>query len=118
MTYFPNPTPPWYPNFFPKADAGLKGKKAVRKTTQAGGGGADLEKLALEQQEKLQREREEREVERERALVAKAAGGDGSDGKDSRAGVIWAGVIWAGVRRGRVSVDRALVCCNLVNQKL
>ncbi|TRY89370.1 hypothetical protein DNTS_015305, partial [Danionella cerebrum] len=41
-------------------DPNQRGKKAVRKTTQAGGGGADLVKIAAEQQEKLQKERAER----------------------------------------------------------
>ncbi|XP_062315337.1 immunoglobulin-like and fibronectin type III domain-containing protein 1 isoform X3 [Osmerus eperlanus] len=36
------------------------GKKKARKTTQAGGAGVDLEKLAEEQQGKLQKEKEER----------------------------------------------------------
>ncbi|XP_030634071.1 immunoglobulin-like and fibronectin type III domain-containing protein 1 [Chanos chanos] len=41
-------------------DPASHGKKKARKTTQAGGGGVDLEKIAQEQQEKLQKEREER----------------------------------------------------------
>lgn len=41
-------------------DPNQRGKKAVRKTTQAGGGGADLMKIAAEQSEKLQKERDER----------------------------------------------------------
>ncbi|XP_035244791.1 immunoglobulin-like and fibronectin type III domain-containing protein 1 isoform X1 [Anguilla anguilla] len=40
-------------------DPNLRGKKKVRKTTQAGGSGADLAKIAQEQQAKLQTEREE-----------------------------------------------------------
>ncbi|XP_051563268.1 immunoglobulin-like and fibronectin type III domain-containing protein 1 [Myxocyprinus asiaticus] len=44
----------------PDPDPNNRGKKAARKTTQAGGGGADLVKIAAEQQEKLQKEREER----------------------------------------------------------
>ncbi|XP_026111558.1 immunoglobulin-like and fibronectin type III domain-containing protein 1 [Carassius auratus] len=41
-------------------DPNQRGKKGARKTTQAGGGGADLIRIAAEQQEKLQKEREER----------------------------------------------------------
>lgn len=41
-------------------DPNQRGKKGARKTTQAGGGGEDLIKIAAEQQEKLQKEREER----------------------------------------------------------
>ncbi|XP_052454802.1 immunoglobulin-like and fibronectin type III domain-containing protein 1 [Carassius gibelio] len=41
-------------------DPNQRGKKAARKTTQAGGGGADLIKIAAEQQEKLQKEHKER----------------------------------------------------------
>ncbi|KAJ8360424.1 hypothetical protein SKAU_G00169490 [Synaphobranchus kaupii] len=40
-------------------DPNLRGKKKVRKTTQAGGAGADLQKIAQEQQVKLQKEKEE-----------------------------------------------------------
>ncbi|XP_047440238.1 immunoglobulin-like and fibronectin type III domain-containing protein 1 isoform X2 [Mugil cephalus] len=36
-----------------------KGKKSARKTTRAGGSGVDLQKIAEEQQEKLQKQREE-----------------------------------------------------------
>lgn len=41
-------------------DPNQRGKKAVRKTTQAGGGGAELMKIAAEQSEKLQKDRDER----------------------------------------------------------
>ncbi|KAM6977602.1 immunoglobulin-like and fibronectin type III domain-containing protein 1, partial [Aplochiton taeniatus] len=41
-------------------DPGAGGKKKARKTTQAGGSGIDLEKLAQEQHDKLQKEKEER----------------------------------------------------------
>uniref|UniRef100_A0A673GY14 Immunoglobulin-like and fibronectin type III domain-containing protein 1 n=1 Tax=Sinocyclocheilus rhinocerous TaxID=307959 RepID=A0A673GY14_9TELE len=41
-------------------DPNQRGKKGARKTTQAGGGGEDLIRIAAEQQEKLQKEREER----------------------------------------------------------
>lgn len=53
-------------------DPNQRGKKAVRKTTQAGGGGADLIKIAAEQQEKLQKEREER-MEQLKQIQAEAA---------------------------------------------
>lgn len=41
------------------SDPNLHGKKKVRKTTQAGGSGLDLAKIAAEQQIKLQKEKEE-----------------------------------------------------------
>lgn len=43
-------------------DLDRREKKAARKTTQAGGSGTDLEKIATEQQAKLQKEREERKA--------------------------------------------------------
>ncbi|XP_053354704.1 immunoglobulin-like and fibronectin type III domain-containing protein 1 isoform X2 [Clarias gariepinus] len=43
-------------------DSDKHGKKAARKTTQAGGSGTDLSKIATEQQAKLQKEREERKA--------------------------------------------------------
>merc|ERR1712098_210082 len=45
-------------------DPNSRGKKKARKTTRAGGGGADLLKIAQEQQAKIQKERDE--------LIAKA----------------------------------------------
>lgn len=53
-------------------DPNQRGKKAARKTTQAGGGGTDLTKIAAEQQEKLQKEREER-MEQLKQIQAEAA---------------------------------------------
>ncbi|KAM6980873.1 immunoglobulin-like and fibronectin type III domain-containing protein 1 [Aplochiton taeniatus] len=53
-------------------DPNNRGKKAVRKTTQAGGGGADLAKIAADQQAKLQQEREER-IEMVKQAQAEAA---------------------------------------------
>ncbi|XP_040890311.1 immunoglobulin-like and fibronectin type III domain-containing protein 1 [Toxotes jaculatrix] len=47
-----------------------KGKKSVRKTTRAGGSGVDLQKIAQEQQAKLEKEREER---KEQIIAAKQA---------------------------------------------
>ncbi|KAL2104216.1 hypothetical protein ACEWY4_001084 [Coilia grayii] len=47
-----------------EADSDSQGRKAARKTTQAGGGGVDLEKLSREQQERLQREKEEKQMQR------------------------------------------------------
>ncbi|XP_060723245.1 immunoglobulin-like and fibronectin type III domain-containing protein 1 [Tachysurus vachellii] len=41
------------------SDPNLHGKKKVRKTTQAGGSGLDLAKIASQQQNKLQKEKEE-----------------------------------------------------------
>uniref|UniRef100_W5LBA3 Immunoglobulin like and fibronectin type III domain containing 1, tandem duplicate 3 n=1 Tax=Astyanax mexicanus TaxID=7994 RepID=W5LBA3_ASTMX len=41
-------------------DPNNRGKKAARKTTQAGGSGVDVAKIAAEQQSKLQKAREER----------------------------------------------------------
>ncbi|KAA0712681.1 EEF1A2-binding protein 1 [Triplophysa tibetana] len=61
----------------PDPDPNNRGKKSVRKTTMAGGGGADVLKIAAEQQEKLQKEREERmeqikEIQAELSQQAKA----------------------------------------------
>ncbi|XP_076132939.1 immunoglobulin-like and fibronectin type III domain-containing protein 1 [Alosa pseudoharengus] len=69
------------------SDPANKGKKVARKTTQAGGAGVDLEKLAQEQQEKLVRDREE--AGRLRAVAAQAAAeaADGADGKGQGSGV-------------------------------
>ncbi|XP_056126523.1 immunoglobulin-like and fibronectin type III domain-containing protein 1 [Rhinichthys klamathensis goyatoka] len=53
----------------PDPDPNQRGKKAARKTTQAGGGGTDLIKIAAEQQEKLQKERDERMDEEPRKRV-------------------------------------------------
>ncbi|XP_040014925.1 immunoglobulin-like and fibronectin type III domain-containing protein 1 [Xiphias gladius] len=50
-----------------------KGKKSVRKTTRAGGSGIDLQKVAQEQQVKLEKEREERKEEIKAAKEATAA---------------------------------------------
>lgn len=47
-----------------------KGKKSARKTTRAGGAGIDLQKIAEEQQAKLEKERE---VIMEQIKVAKEA---------------------------------------------
>lgn len=47
-----------------------KGKKSARKTTRAGGSGVDLQKVAQEQQAKLEKERKER---KEQILAAKEA---------------------------------------------
>ncbi|KAK7155702.1 hypothetical protein R3I93_010373 [Phoxinus phoxinus] len=56
----------------PDPDPNQRGKKAARKTTQAGGGGTDLIKIAAEQQEKLQKERDER-MEQLKQIQAEAA---------------------------------------------
>lgn len=54
-----------------------KGKKSVRKTTRAGGSDVDLQKIAQEQQAKLEKEREERKEQikaaKEAAATAAAA---------------------------------------------
>ncbi|XP_035486161.2 immunoglobulin-like and fibronectin type III domain-containing protein 1 isoform X3 [Scophthalmus maximus] len=50
-----------------------KGKKAPRKTTRAGGSGVDLQKVAQEQQVKLEKEREERKEQIKAAKEAAAA---------------------------------------------
>ncbi|XP_035858478.1 immunoglobulin-like and fibronectin type III domain-containing protein 1 isoform X3 [Sander lucioperca] len=50
-------------------DAG-KGKKSVRKTTRAGGSGMDLQKVAQEQQGKLEKQREERKEQIKAAAAA------------------------------------------------
>ncbi|XP_048056894.1 immunoglobulin-like and fibronectin type III domain-containing protein 1 [Megalobrama amblycephala] len=52
-----------------------KGKKKPRKTTQAGGAGADLAKIAAEQQVKLQKERNERITAVKTASAEKEAAG-------------------------------------------
>ncbi|XP_041954253.1 immunoglobulin-like and fibronectin type III domain-containing protein 1 isoform X2 [Alosa sapidissima] len=69
------------------SDPANKGKKVARKTTQAGGAGVDLEKLAQEQQEKLVRDREEAERLRAEAAQAVAEAADGADGKGQGSGV-------------------------------
>ncbi|XP_070759355.1 immunoglobulin-like and fibronectin type III domain-containing protein 1 [Enoplosus armatus] len=50
-----------------------KGKKSARKTTRAGGSGMDLQKVAQEQQVKLEKEREERKEQIKAAKEAVAA---------------------------------------------
>lgn len=50
-----------------------KGKKSARKTTRAGGSGMDLQKVAQEQQAKLEKEREERKEQIKAAKEAAAA---------------------------------------------
>ncbi|XP_061582850.1 immunoglobulin-like and fibronectin type III domain-containing protein 1 isoform X2 [Cololabis saira] len=50
-----------------------KGKKSARKTTRAGGSGMDLNKIAQEQQAKLEKVREEREQNKAAQEVAAAA---------------------------------------------
>lgn len=51
-----------------------KGKKTARKTTKAGGSGMDLQKIAQEQQAKLEKEREERKEQiKEQIKEAEAA---------------------------------------------
>ncbi|KAM9859305.1 immunoglobulin-like and fibronectin type III domain-containing protein 1 [Aulostomus maculatus] len=50
-----------------------KGKKSARKTTRAGGSGKDLQKIAQEQQGKLEKEREERKEQIKAAKEAAAA---------------------------------------------
>lgn len=52
-----------------------KGKKKPRKTTQAGGAGVDLAKIAAEQQVKLQKERDERIAAVKTASAGKEAAG-------------------------------------------
>ncbi|XP_070850094.1 immunoglobulin-like and fibronectin type III domain-containing protein 1 [Chaetodon trifascialis] len=47
-----------------------KGKKAARKTTRAGGSGMDVQKIAQEQQAKLEKEREERKEQIKEAAAA------------------------------------------------
>uniref|UniRef100_A0A8C2GHV4 Immunoglobulin like and fibronectin type III domain containing 1, tandem duplicate 3 n=1 Tax=Cyprinus carpio TaxID=7962 RepID=A0A8C2GHV4_CYPCA len=54
-------------------DPNQRGKKGARKTTQAGGGGTDLIRIAAEQQEKLQKEREERIEQLKQIQAEKAA---------------------------------------------
>ncbi|XP_061074867.1 immunoglobulin-like and fibronectin type III domain-containing protein 1 [Conger conger] len=68
-------------------DPNLHGKKKVRKTTQAGGAGADLAKIAQEQQVKLQKEKEEKiemvkkaQEEKKKAEVTVMDTGGKSDG--------------------------------------
>lgn len=56
------------------ADKGAPaGKKSARKTTRAGGSGIDLQKVAEEQQIKLEKEREERKEQIKAAKEAAAA---------------------------------------------
>lgn len=69
-----------------------KGKKKPRKTTQAGGAGVDLAKIASEQQVKLQKERDERiaavktaSAEKEAAGAVDSGGSASSPGDCSRA---------------------------------
>ncbi|XP_016085834.1 immunoglobulin-like and fibronectin type III domain-containing protein 1 [Sinocyclocheilus grahami] len=69
-----------------------KGKKKPRKTTQAGGAGVDLAKIAAEQQIKLQKERDERiaavktaSAEEEAAGAVDSGGSASSPGDCSRA---------------------------------
>lgn len=50
-----------------------KGKKSARKTTRAGGSGVDLQKVAQEQQAKLEKERGERKEQIKAAKEAAAA---------------------------------------------
>nr|XP_046239003.1 immunoglobulin-like and fibronectin type III domain-containing protein 1 [Scatophagus argus] len=50
-----------------------KGKKSARKTTRAGGSGMDLQKVAQEQQAKLEKEREDRKEQIKAAKEAAAA---------------------------------------------
>lgn len=65
----------WHPlktqsfSFFNSADK-VGGKKSARKTTRAGGSGIDLQKVAEQQQIKLEKEREER---KEQIKAAKEA---------------------------------------------
>ncbi|MCI4375310.1 hypothetical protein PGIGA_G00107990 [Pangasianodon gigas] len=54
-------------------DSDKRGKKAARKTTQAGGSRTDLAKIAAEQQAKLQKEREERKAMLKQHQVDQAA---------------------------------------------
>ncbi|XP_040890312.1 immunoglobulin-like and fibronectin type III domain-containing protein 1 [Toxotes jaculatrix] len=58
-------------------DPNSKGKKKARKTTRAGGGGADLLKIAQEQNAKIQKERDEliaKEVQGVQAKAGEASG--------------------------------------------
>ncbi|XP_076125295.1 immunoglobulin-like and fibronectin type III domain-containing protein 1 [Alosa pseudoharengus] len=59
-------------------DPALHGKKKTRKTTKAGGSGLDLEKIAKEQQDKLQKDRAERIEAVKAAKEATVADGSGS----------------------------------------
>lgn len=60
--------------FCNSADKGAPaGKKSARKTTRAGGSGIDLQKVAEEQQIKLEKEREERKEQIKAAKEAAAA---------------------------------------------
>ncbi|XP_041944625.1 immunoglobulin-like and fibronectin type III domain-containing protein 1 isoform X4 [Alosa sapidissima] len=59
-------------------DPALHGKKKARKTTKAGGSGLDLEKIAKEQQDKLQKDRAERIEAVKAAKEATVADGSGS----------------------------------------
>lgn len=60
----------------------LHGKKKVRKTTQAGGSGLDLTKIAAEQQIKLQKDKEEMKSASNTAMPHKEAAASG-DSKTS-----------------------------------
>ncbi|XP_030634072.1 immunoglobulin-like and fibronectin type III domain-containing protein 1 [Chanos chanos] len=66
-------------------DPNLRGKKKARKTTQAGGSGLDLQKIAQEQQSKLQKEREEKIA---AAKVEKAEKSDTGGGSNSASGPV------------------------------
>ncbi|XP_044204739.1 immunoglobulin-like and fibronectin type III domain-containing protein 1 isoform X19 [Thunnus albacares] len=80
-----------------EADKGApKGKKTARKTTRAGGSGTDLQKVAQEQQQILDKEREERKekIKAAREAAAEAAAAeepektaDSGAGKDKGAAV-------------------------------
>ncbi|XP_062402366.1 immunoglobulin-like and fibronectin type III domain-containing protein 1 isoform X2 [Sardina pilchardus] len=60
-------------------DPNMRGKKKTRKTTKAGGSGLDLEKIAKEQQDKLQKDRAER-IEAVQAAKEAAATDDSGSG--------------------------------------
>nr|XP_057911821.1 immunoglobulin-like and fibronectin type III domain-containing protein 1 [Doryrhamphus excisus] len=53
-----------------------QGKKSVRKTTKAGGSGIDLQKVAQEQNAKLEKEKEEVKAAKEAEVVAPKPGSD------------------------------------------
>ncbi|XP_054641411.1 immunoglobulin-like and fibronectin type III domain-containing protein 1 [Dunckerocampus dactyliophorus] len=53
-----------------------QGKKSVRKTTKAGGSGMDLQKVAQEQNAKLEKEKEEVKAAKEAEVVAPKPGSD------------------------------------------
>lgn len=83
MSNFTYHVHPWHPEnqkpfffffFCNSADKGAPaGKKSARKTTRAGGSGIDLQKVAEEQQIKLEKEREERKEQIKAAKEAAAA---------------------------------------------